>query len=202
MTNVLRQELISEEEYFAMEESSPNKLEFKNGQIYSMADGSFAHGQITGNLNLAFKFHLKGSPCTSSQDTLKVKKNHSRDNEQFYYLPDVLVACGKHNPQTQFAQEVVLIVEVLSPSTRNRDLSEKFHDYQQIDTLQEYVVVEQDSMCVDIYRRQDNWEGTKYLQGSTVEFKSIELSLPIEDIYEDIEFDRKTREIRGLRVYR
>ncbi len=202
MPSVLKNEFISEDEYFAMEKNSQNKLEFKNGQIYAMAGGSFAHGQITGNLNLTFKSHLKGSPCTSSQDTLKVKKTQNQDDDRFYYLPDVLVACGKHTPQTQFAQEVVLIVEVLAPSTRDRDLSEKFYDYQKIDTLQEYVVIEQDSMCVDIYRRQDNWEGTKYLQGSIVEFKSIELTLPIEDIYEDIEFERKTREIRGLRIYR
>lgn len=198
--------IFTESEYLEMEKHSEEKLEFKNGQIYTMAGSSFAHGRITANLNVAFNVHLKGNSCHSLQETLKVnnqkqkKQQNQRNNDTFYYIPDIVVDCGQHTGKSEYAKEVILIVEVLSPSTRDRDLEQKFYDYQKIDTLQEYAVIEQDSMCVDIYRKKDNWTGERYLQGSDVEFISIDLKVPIEEIYADVPFERKIRHIHGLKV--
>ncbi len=185
--------IYSEDEYLAIEKNSQNKLEFRNGKIYSMAGGSFGHGAIAGNLYSAFKIHLRGKPCKSIKDTLKVKNKRGSKGNKFYYIPDVVVDCGQLTRRSEYVKEPIIIVEVLSPSTRNIDLFEKFHDYQQIKTLQEYVVVEQDSMCLIIYRREDNWAGERYIEGSDVEFKSIDLTLPIEEIYEDVEFEQIIR---------
>ncbi len=179
-------QVFTEEEYLAIQKNSEEKLEFIDGKIYSMSNASLEHDMISANLDRALWIHLKKNPCKVYRDMLKIKHNTS------HFRPDVVVDCSEDKP-TEFPKNPILIIEVLSYSTRKNDLGIKFDSYQQLESLQEYAVIEQDSMCVVIYRREDNWEGERYLEGSNVEFKSIALNLPIEDIYEDIEFNRKIR---------
>ncbi len=195
-----KERLFTEAEYLAIEKNSQNKLEFRNGKIYSMAGASFEHGLIAGNLNMAFKIKLDDNPCESVQDTLKVKNQKRNKGDKFYYIPDIIVECGDVSG-SEYAKKPIIIVEVLSYSTREMDLTQKFYDYQQIKTLQEYVVIEQDDgMCVDVYRRKDNWEAERYIEGSQVEFQSINLTLPIEKIYKGVSFKRKIRRYKGLTI--
>lgn len=185
MSAVLKPNYFSEDEYLAMEVASPFKHEYLDGQIYAMAGATGEHDTIAGNLYIAFGIHLKGKPCRPFSSDIRVRV----DNGFFY--PDVVIDCGYDSHDAMFAGEPVLIVEVLSNSTRRFDLGEKFQYYQRLESLQEYVVVEQDIMRVDVYRREKatkNWSATRYQKGDIVEFVSISLTLPIEDIYDRIEF--------------
>ncbi len=186
-----KEEIFTEAEYLAIEKNSEKKLEFIDGKIYSMAGASFNHGIIATNLDRKLWLHLEDNPCSVYREFLKIKRDTN------YFIPDVIVDCNEEQDSI-FSENAILIVEVLSPSTSYNDLGIKFDYYQQIKTLQEYVVIEQDSMCVDVYRRQDNWDGERYLEGSDVKFQSISLTIPIEDIYKGAKFKRKIRKYNGL----
>ncbi len=142
------EEIFTEAEYLAIAKKSRKKLEFIEGKIYvkSGGEGSFTHGMIVRNLDRRIWQHLKDSPCSVYPEFFEV------ECETDSFVPDIVVNCEEQQSSDSLGN-TVLIVEVLSPVTREMDLFEKFHEYQKIDTLQEYVVIEQDSMCLIIYRR-------------------------------------------------
>jgi len=78
-------------------------------------------------------------------------------------------------------------VEVLSKSTRQRDKTLKKMAYQSLPSLQEYVLIEQDFVDVEVCRRSAQWQSQHYLLGDEVWFESIDFRLPIEEIYRWVE---------------
>lgn len=181
--NALAQEVYyTKDDYLAMESHSPYKHEYLDGQIYAMAGATGEYDTIAGNLYVAFSLHLKGKSCRPFGNDIRIAV------EQGFFYPDVSVDCGYDSQQPFFAGEPVIIVEVLSNSTRRFDLGEKFKRYRGVPSLAEFVVIEQDFMRVDIYRKNANWSATRYEKGDKVIFESIGLTLPIEEIYERIDF--------------
>ena len=174
--------LMSIEEYLKFEEGTPIRHEYVAGEVFAMSGGSRKHALIAGNVFAAFHAHLRGGPCSSFMNNFKL---HLDVNEsKFFYYPDVMVACG---PQAddRFCTNPRLIVEVLSPSTERTDRREKASNYRQIPALEEYVLVAQRMAEVTIYRRREHWAPLILNSlAETAEFRSIELSLPLGQIYE------------------
>jgi Uma2 family endonuclease len=112
---------------------------------------------------------------------LKVKT--SRD----FFYPDVMVVCQDTSNNEYYAETPIIIVEVLSNSTRRLDETIKKLAYQAIPTLQEYVLVEQDFVDVEVCRRNAGWVSEHYFMGENVTFESVGLTLPIEEIYYRVE---------------
>ena len=131
-------------EYLEGESAADIKHELIEGHVYAMAGASANHERISGNFYSELRQHLKSSPCEPFGSDMKVRV---RDN---FYYPDVMVDCNFDESQPYFTQTPVIIVEVISRSTRKMDEKIKQVDYLNIDTLQEYVVVEQDvaDVCV------------------------------------------------------
>ncbi len=174
---------VSEVEYFAMCEDNDVRLELVDGQIYAMTGGTRQHNTVTGNVySLLWQF-LKGKSCRPFMENVRVKIEDS------YVYPDVVVDCGDDDDDEDlYASRPTVIVEVLSDSTRRYDLNKKFAMYKTIASLQEYVVIEQGIMRVDIYRKDDDWNAIRYEKGDDVDFHSIGLSVPIAEIYDRILF--------------
>ena len=174
--------------YLAMyADSREPRYELIDGEIFAMVAASGKHILIAGNLYATLHNHLKGKPCIAFMESLKVYVNDTN-----YYYPDVVVDCNYDESLPDYASQPVLVIEILSPSTRKFDLTTKFEQYKKIDSLQEYVIIEQSAMQVSVYRRQDNWAVSHYFAEDAVTFDSVVLTLPIEDIYERIIFDDKT----------
>jgi len=132
--------LITVEEYLQGEEESEVKHEYHAGQVFAMAGGKESHEIVCLNLASDIHRHLRGSPCRVFKSDMKVKLQLHRDD---YYYPDIMVECGPSNPDAVFKENPKLIIEVISDA--KRDLIEKFFAYQQIETLEEYVVIDQDA---------------------------------------------------------
>ena len=115
MPAVNEQAQISEQQYLQMEQDSPIKHELIDGQIHAMGGASINHVRISGNLFSEFKSHLKDSPCQAAIADLKVKIGTN------YFYPDVLVDCDIDENDPYFSNKPVIIVEVLSKSTRRTD---------------------------------------------------------------------------------
>ena len=101
-----------------------------------------------------------------------------------------MVACGREGVASHYLHYPKLIVEVLSPSTQSIDRREKLLSYKQISTVEEYVLVAQDSEQIAIYRRAERWvPQVRTGSDSLATFQSIGLTLPLRRIYEGVQRD-------------
>jgi Uma2 family endonuclease len=96
-----------------------------------------------------------------------------------------MVACGREGLEKYFLRNPKVIIEVLSPSTEGTDRREKFMNYRRIPTLEEYILIAQDTPEVTIYRRSTDWKPTILTTLEAVgEIQSIDLSLPVAQVYD------------------
>ena len=185
MTLTLKQqsEWISEEAYLQNELVSEIKHEYIDGAVYAMAGASKNHQRITANVLGELWTHLKNKPCEPFSSDIKVKVG-----SKFFY-PDVMVVCKDDSDSAYYTKNPVIIVEVLSKSTRRMDETAKKFAYQTLSTLQEYVLIEQDFVDVEVCRRSEGWVSQHYFMGDNVTFESVDLTLSVADIYERVEND-------------
>lgn len=184
--NAVLKMIISPEDYLIGEETSPIRYEYVDGEVYAMSGESKAHNTIATNLVVLLKTHLKGSPCRVYMENVKTHIK-TKTTERFYY-PDLQVSCNKDLfPKSHVETAPKLIIEVLSPSTMRYDRTEKLYAYQQLESLEEYVLVAQHEQYIEIYRRQNQWQREIY-QLEQPHLNSLDLTLSFEDIYENISF--------------
>lgn len=180
---------LTPEEYLQLEESSPVKHEYINGYIYAMAGASDPHVTIAGNLFALLRSHVRGSGCRVYIADMKARI----ESLNRYYYPDVMVTCDQRDQETpNYKRFPRLIVEVLSSSTEAFDRGDKFADYQEIETLQEYVLINTKRQRVECFRRGVN--GLWILQSYTEQDKffrlnSITFEGAIAELYEDVVFE-------------
>lgn len=180
---------MTEAEYLQAELTSATKHEYIHGQAYAMTGASNNHARITGNIFGEFRNHLKGKPCEAFMSDTKVKAGES------YFYPDVLVDCSKPSGTDYGVHTPVLIVEVLSKSTKKLDLTTKLIKYINLPSLEEYVLLEQDSVSMQVLRKQNHWQPEYYFLGDSVTFKAIDLTLTVEEIYDRVD-NEELREFR------
>ncbi len=176
------------EQYFAWEEQQLERHEYVDGEVYAMSGGTVTHSQIASNFNRLLGNHLRGSGCKTLNSDCRVKVL----GMEKYVYPDTSVTCDdRDKTTTQYITYPCLIIEVLSPTTEAYDRGNKFKMYRRNPSLQEYVLVSANEMEIELFRKtdRDNWQILNYQLGDVVELKSINLSIPIEQIYEDIEFE-------------
>ena len=137
---------IAVEDYLQGELSSDIKHEYVNGDVYAMAGASEAHNLVTGNLFAALHNHLRGTSCKVFVSDMKTYIQ-TKTVDRFYY-PDIQVCCQKEDAAHYYKQSPTLIIEVLSDSTQRADRVEKFDNYRQIKSLEEYVLVSQDKQNI------------------------------------------------------
>jgi Uma2 family endonuclease len=174
------------EEFLEFEKTSPLRHEFINGAIFAMNGASLNHQRIVLNLTMAIHNHLKRGPCeVFSSGLLVVIK---RGVHEIAYHPDVMVDARPDTRETHYLREPKLIVEVLSPATQLIDSREKLLNYPLIDSLEEFVLVAQDKRHVIVYPRAEGWRPRVYSAlDAAVELRSIDLTMPIIELYENVQ---------------
>lgn len=169
---------LSEADYLSAELVSEIKHEYVNGEVYAMAGASKNHERLAGNIYRKFGNHLEDSPCEPFASDMKVRTPTSS-----YRYPDCMVVCDDTSYDDYYAQTPIILVEVISRSTRKTDEQSKRLEYMNISTLEEYVLIEQDYVDVTVFRKSQDWLPTYYFLGETVTFDSIKLTLAVADIY-------------------
>jgi Uma2 family endonuclease len=179
------------EEYLAFEETSSIKHEYFAGHIIALAGGNEAHSIISSNINALLHTQLRQRPCTVYTSDMKVRAEQPRK----YMYPDISIVCGQ--PRYEDSKRRVLlnptvVIEVLSASTERFDRGVKFQWYRSMASIQEYILVSQDTKYIDQYHRQsDNLWSLSSVSGETdaLHLSSINCTLTIEDIYEKVNFN-------------
>lgn len=176
-------EYISEHDYLEDEKLREFKCEYIDGEIFAMAGAGKNHQRIIFNLCGELYRYLKGTTCEAFSSDTKVRA----DKGKKYFYPDVIVACEKEEDDSDYIESPRIIVEVLSESTRKYDKTFKRLIYQNIPSLEEYVLIEQDSVKIEVCRKSENWAASVYFLGDDVIFESIDLTLSVADIYQRVE---------------
>lgn len=179
---------ISVADYLEGEKISPVRHEFVDGEVYAMAGASDNHNRILREFVTTLTLHLRGSKCEPFFNDIKVRVAHN-----VYYYPDLLVSCEDNPEDPYFRNEPILVAEVTSRSTESIDRREKLLFYQQMPSVQEYAIVDQDKMRVEVHRRQSNggWITYYFTEASDlVELTSVDLTFPLPELYRQVQFEK------------
>lgn len=186
MVNPALKPHFSPEEYLAWEAEQVEKHEYVDGEVFAMAGAGEGHVTVTGNVYMALRQHLKGSPCRTFVADMKVQLDAS---SSFFY-PDVVVTCSTRDAQDPLVKrEPTLIVEVLSPGTAAYDRGAKFSSYRQLTSLQEYVLVDTDTRATDVYRKGADglWVLHPFVGSQAVELASVGLTLTPAVLFDELD---------------
>ncbi|MEQ8975552.1 MAG: Uma2 family endonuclease [Coleofasciculus sp. C1-SOL-03] len=179
---------MSFEDYLEWESQQEIRYEYVKGEVFAMTGGTIPHNDIALNLYRALYPHLRSRGCRVNVSDVKVQVSP----KSIYYYPDVIVSCDPEDLNArQFIQNPKLIVEVLSPVTSAKDRGEKFTYYLTIPSLQEYILIDSETISVERYSRGEGrmWLYYPYQAGDTITLSSIEFEFPIELLYEGIVFE-------------
>ncbi len=177
VNRVPKASFISEVEYLAGEKIADIKHEYIDGEVFAMAGASASHNRISLNMARKFGNHLENKPCQPYISDMKVKVGSK------YFYPDVLVDCSGLADDSHVTETPTLIIEVLSKSTRRMDETTKRIAYTQINSLLEYVLIEQDFVDIEVIRRRNGWQSEHFYLGDSVTFEAIALTMTVEEIY-------------------
>jgi len=184
---------MSVEDYLTLDKNSPGtRYEYIDGYVYLMAGGTPQHGLIMGNIQgeLNRQFRQRGSACRAYPSYVKWQLSETR-----YLFPDVSVTCEERDRKAKDGLRFpLLVVEVLSPGTEERDRNDKFDCYRACASIQEVVLVRTARQVVEVYRRtvDNKWLLQLYGPEDEVEFVSLEVHIPASIIFEDVEFPTDT----------
>lgn len=189
MSAVKKQQSISVEDYLAGELVSDIKHEYVGGYVYAMAGARNSHNLIATNLTVAIGSRLLGKRCMPFNSDTKIHVP-APPRERFYY-PDASIVCQPNPLDDSYQDRPTVIFEVLSDGTRRTDLGEKKDAYFQLQSLKVYVLVEQESAHVIVYR----WRGEVFARedyeglSAEIPLPEVEVTLPLGEIYARVDFN-------------
>ena len=186
METAVKQRLTAQE-YLALERKAETRSEFLDGEMFAMAGGTRRHSRLKVNIVSGLQRQLRTGACQVFDSDMRVKIEATG----LYTYPDAHVACGDlrfEDEQEDVLLNPKVVFEVLSESSAAWDRGEKFRHYRRIESLEEYVLVSQETWLVEHYRRQP--EATwvlETLEGpeAVLRLKSVTCSLPLPEIYEN-----------------
>jgi Uma2 family endonuclease len=188
MTAAATLNLISVDDYLAGELVARVKHEYLGGVVYAMAGARNAHNIIGLNISGELRTRLRGRPCRPFNSDTRIRIRMA-GQVRFYY-PDTSVTCRPNPPEDSFQDDPAVIFEVLSKATRRIDEGEKKDAYLMIPSLQVYVLVEQDSPAMVVFRRTESGFVREVYQGldAVLPLAEIGNELPLSEVYDSIVF--------------
>jgi len=192
---------MSEADYLAATDTQEFKYEYRRGYIYAISGGSIRHGVVTMNIGTHLNNQLGERDCSVTSPDVRV---HIPSKETYRY-PDVTMFCGDPaylQGRSDTITNPVLLVEVLSNTSSIRDYNEKLEEYTQIDTLQAYLIISQDTAKVEVYQ----WhKGTQWLYeyargldaSIQVPVPDGDITLSLAQIYRRVRWDEDENEGDG-----
>jgi Uma2 family endonuclease len=181
---------LTEEQYLAIERAAEFKSEFLDGEMFAMSGASTQHNRLHQNLSGELWFRLRGTGCEAFLSDMRVKVGQSG----MYTYPDISVVCGKPLLADDYQDSLlnpIVLFEILSPSTEKYDRGLKFQNYRTIESLKDYLLVDQTKIRIEHYTRQAGnlWTLRDYQHvDEELKIDSIGVSIPLNGIYERVEF--------------
>lgn len=173
------------EKYLQLEQSAEQKHEYFQGEISAMSGAGARHNVIFSNLFGELAYILKSNHCRPYGSDLRI---HIPENTLFTY-PDISIICRDIVSAADDNDTVIqpsVLIEILSPSTKNYDRGTKFKLYRDIPTLKEYVLIDSEAISVEIFRLNDgHWQLDEYKNPDEIlEINAVGFRLSLNEIYQ------------------
>jgi len=184
MTALKHPEPVSPAEYLAGEEGSMVKHEYLGGAVHAMAGATNGHNEIAGNALATLHAALRGKPCRPFNSDTKVRIELS-GHTRFYY-PDAMVVCSPNPRSDHFQDHPVVVIEIMSDSTRRIDHGEKCDTYLRIPSLMVLLLAESEAVAVTVHRRTPaGGFAVEYHAGTdaVIPLPEIDAELALADLY-------------------
>jgi len=177
---------MSIEEYLAFENGASEKHEYYQGEVFAMSGAKLTHNEIVMNTATTVKQFLKGKTCKpyNSDQRIYIEKN------TLFTYPDISIFCDgviTLNNDEMNAVNPSVIIEVLSPGTKDYNRGMKFKLYRDIDSLNEYILIDSESINVEAFAINPNgfWELREYKNiHETLFIQTIQMEIPVSSLYE------------------
>ena len=185
---------VSAEDYLAFEGGAETRHEYANGRVWAMAGAEMAHNDINYNLNQIIGPQLRQRGCKANMSDLRVQTK----NRSGYLYPDTVVVCGtpvlSDEVKPRSLTNPVLIVEVTSASTAERDHYDKFTLYRQIASLRQYLMLSSEEVHAELYSLDElgRWIFTETRDlASMIDLSSIGCQVPLAEAYAGVSFSER-----------
>lgn len=181
------------EEYLQLEATAEFKSEYRDGEIVAMTGGTTNHNEIAGNFYAPFKLAFRRQNYRVYMGDVRLWMPQYR----LYTYPDVMVIAGEpayEGSGTTTVTNPVLVVEVLSNSTKDYDRGDKFQYYRSLPSLREYIMIDQYKFYVEQFAKnsENKWVLTEYTTADEVmALSAIEFQMQLSELYEGVNFEMK-----------
>ncbi len=186
----IAKDIISHEEYFELEEAAEYKSEYYHGEIFAMTGASVTHNLIAMNTGSALHASLRDSDCVVFPPDIKARVDEARH----YTYPDITVVCGEieySGNRDDVISNPLVIMEILSESTKDYDRGSKFAAYRNIVSLKDYLLIDQYERHVERFSKieKNKWVLEEYNDpDAVIQINSIGVDVALKDIYHRIDF--------------
>ena len=181
-------ERLGVDDYLQGEQRAEVKHEYLDGQIFAMGGASRAHGLLALSLSALLLPHARRKGCQLFTADMKVRIDH--DSGSWFYYPDLVLACDPTDREPLYVRRPCLLVEVLSPSTEHIDTREKLLAYRLLPSLREYLLLRQDALRAELYRRGDDgrWQFQAFTApGDVLSLRCLDAGVGLADVYADLQ---------------
>ncbi len=186
MGHALARPRLSADEFLAWEAGQVERHEYVRGEVFAMAGGDDRNDLVAGNVYMALRQHLRGSPCKVFASDVKLQVDAA---DSFFY-PDVMVTCSVADAASRLVKrEPLLLVEVLSPATAAFDRGDKFAAYRSLPGLAEVLLIDIDRQRCDLYRKGTDglWVLHPSDPGAGVRLASVELEITAAELWAELD---------------
>ena len=182
---------MSPENFLEWERQQEYKHEYAGGEIFAMAGASMNHNKICSNIIGRVWNHLQGKGCNIYPGDLRIAV---KSKSSFSY-PDASIICGEPEFDDDSIKDTVknpvVIFEILSPSTEDYDIGKKLFFYMQIQSLNQYIIIDSRNIHVRITTKMENgtWKFSELMtKTDTFLINSIVLEFSLANIYDGVKF--------------
>ncbi|MDQ2803386.1 MAG: Uma2 family endonuclease [Pseudomonadota bacterium] len=185
MNIALRKPRMTREEFFGWAEAQDARYEFDGFQPVAMTGGSINHNLITLSIHRALHARLSGSSC----QPLGPDAGVATIGDAVRY-PDALVTCTKIPGAAHLVPGVVVVFEVLSPTSGRTDRIDKLREYRAVASIRRYVILEHTGVGVTVFARaagEDEWRASALTAADILQMPEIGIEIPVAALYEDVD---------------
>jgi Uma2 family endonuclease len=182
----------TQEQFFDWAEAQDERYEFDGFQPVAMTGGNAGHSVVIRGLHRALDARLRRGPC----QPLGPDAGLETVNQAVRY-PDALVTCSRFEFADYTIPGVVVVFEVLSPTSGRVDRITKVREYAAVPSIRRYVILESSSIGLTVLEREgpdEAWRTTILIDGDILRMPEISIEMPVSEIYEDITFPDQQEE--------
>jgi Uma2 family endonuclease len=190
--NVALQRPWTAEQFLSWAGTQEGRFEFDGNGPVAMTGGNARHSAVTTNIHIALRPRLRGTPCTHYGPDLAVRTIGEKVRS-----PDALITCTKFAGTDLVAPDVVVIFEVLSPTSGRTDRIEKVREYAMVPSIRRYIIIETKFAGITVLHRmnaEDGWLVSTLTGDDILEIPEVGITLPVVELYENVAFDDETAE--------